>query len=126
MGLDTFVSRSPGRPTLTAEDAAVFGASGLELCGGFYSDGLTSIRGKVYAGLVFEVTGVSLYQDWIDPADVSSMARALDARSADDLARSWDDLTGGGGPGHSSQETAQLKRFFDLCAERGLGLVGWW
>lgn len=126
MGLDTFVSRSPGKPTLTDEDAAAFQASGIDLCGGMYSDGMTSIRGKVYAELVYEVTGVSLYQDWIDPAEVSSLARALDARSADDLARFWDTLGAPGGPGHSSEETATLQRFFDMCAERGLGLVGWW
>jgi hypothetical protein len=126
MGLDTFVSRSPDRPTLTAEDRATFAASGIELCGGMYSDGLTSIRGKVYAELVHQVTGISLYEHWIEPGEVTRLARALDVRSADDLARVWDTLDAPGGPGHSSHETAQLQQFFDICAERGLGLIGWW
>lgn len=125
MGLDTFVSRSPGRPTLSEEDTTAFHVAGFELCGGMYSDGLTSIRGKVYADLVFEVTGISLYEDWIGPGEVTHLARAFDARSADDLARLWDAIAPGR-PRHSSEETAQLQRFFDLCAERGLGLVGWW
>lgn len=126
MGLDTLVSRSPDDVVLTDEDTATFEASGIGLCGGMGSDGVTSIRGKVYAELVLEVTGISLYQEWIGPEDVAKLSRALDARSAEDLARCWDGLDGHGGPAHSSQETAGLKTFFDICAERGLGLIGWW
>lgn len=126
MGLDTLVSRSPDDVVLTDEDTATFEASGIGLCGGMGSDGVTSIRGKVYAELVLEVTGISLYQEWIGPEDVAKLSRALDARSAEDLARCWDGLDGHGGPAHSSQETTGLKTFFDICAERGLGLIGWW
>jgi hypothetical protein len=126
MGLDTFASRSPDDLVLTDEDEAAFRAASIDLCGGVYSDGVTSIRGKVYAELVLEVAGISLYQEWITPEHVLSLSCALEAHSAEDLARLWDGLHGRGGPGHSSRETAELKRFFQVCAARGLGLIGWW
>jgi len=126
MGLDTFASRSAEGQVLSAEDVAFFEGADIDLCGGVYSDGVTSIRGKVYAELVLEVTGVSLYQEWIAPDEVLSLSTALDARSAEDLARLWDSLDVHSGPAHSSQETAQLKAFFRICADRGLGLIGWW
>lgn len=126
MGLDTLVSRSPDDVVLTDEDMAAFVGSGIGLCGGMCSDGVTSIRGKVYADLVLEATGFSLYEAWLGPEDVAKLSCALDARSAQDLARLWDGLDGGGSPTHSSLETANLKMFFDICADRGLGLIGWW
>ena len=126
MGLDTFASRSPDDLVLTAEDAATFEGAGIDLCGGVYSDGVTSIRGKIYATLVLEVTGISLYQGWIGPEDVLNLSAALDAHTAEDLARLWDSLDVREGRGHSSQETAELQSFFRVCAERKLGLIGWW
>lgn len=126
MGLDTYPSRSADDVVLSAEDEAAFQGADIDLCGGIYSDGVTSIRGKVYAQLLLEVTGVSLFQEWIAPAEVAALSRALDAQSAEDLARLWDGLDSRSGPAHSSQETAQLKRFFTVCADRGLGLLGWW
>jgi hypothetical protein len=126
MGLDTFPSRSAEDQVLSAEDVAAFEDADIDLCGGVYSDGVTSIRGKLYAELVLEVSGVPLYQEWIAPDEVLGLARALEAHSAEDLARLWDGLAGPSGPPHSSKETAELMRFFRVCADRGLGLIGWW
>lgn len=126
MGLDTFPSRSPEDQVLSAEDVALFQGADIDLCGGVYSDGVTSIRGKVYAELVLEVTGVSLFQEWIAPDEVLNLARALDTHSAEELALLWDSLDGNRRPAHPSQETAELQRFFRLCADRRLGLIGWW
>jgi hypothetical protein len=36
-----------------------------------------------------------------------------------------DRFTAGGDGSTSSEEMADLQRFFAICAERGLGLVGW-
>lgn len=126
MGLDSLASRSPDEVELSDEDTAAFEASGIDLCGGMGSDGVTSIRGKVYADLVLEATGISLYEEWLAPEDVARLSRALDARSAEELADLWDSIDGRGGSGHSSREAADLRAFFDICAERGLGLIGWW
>jgi hypothetical protein len=120
------VSRPPGHLVLTDEDTARFEASGIDLRGGVFSDGVTSIRARMYADLVFEVTGISLYREWIAPEHVLGLSRAFDARSAEDLARVWDRIDVRRGPGHSAEEMAELKCFFRTCAERGLGLVGWW
>lgn len=126
MGLDTFASRTPDDVVLSDEDVAAFREARVDLCGGIHSDGVTSIRGKVYAELVREATGVSLFQDWIGPDEVLSLSLALDAYSAEDLARLWDGLDGHGEPTHPPHEAAQLALFFRICAERGLGLIGWW
>ena len=75
---------------------------------------------------MLQVTGVSLCQEWIGPEEVQSLSDALEAYSAEDLARLWDSLDVPGGPGHSTLETAELKRFFRVFAERRLGLIGWW
>lgn len=58
IGLDTFARR---------EDTAAFEAADLHLCG-HGSDG-----SKVYSDLVETVTGVSLYQEWIEPTVVAGM-----------------------------------------------------
>ena len=121
MGLDTYAERVQG--ALTREDRSVCEALDLKLCE-WIGDG--SFHGKVHDEVASAVTGVSLYQEWIAPDEVLSLARALDAHSAEDLARLWDGLGVPSGPTHSSQETTELKRFFRVCADRGLGLIGWW
>ncbi|HZL04127.1 MAG TPA: hypothetical protein VFE45_01670 [Coriobacteriia bacterium] len=125
MGLDTYASRSPDDAVLTAEDSAVFEAAGIELCGGIYSDGSVSIRGKVYDDLISEVAEISLYQEWIPPDDVATISRALDEYEAEALVDVWDTADPFRGP-HSSVEAGDLQVFFRLCVERGLGLIGWW
>jgi len=127
MGLDTYASRTPDDTSLTDEDKAAFEASGIDLCGGIWSDGQASIRGKVYDPLVLEVSGLSLYQEWVEPDDVGAIAAALGAHTPEVLARMWDELDWRAPEGgHSSAETADLQAFFHLCASRGLGLIGWW
>jgi hypothetical protein len=126
MGLDTYASRTPEDLMLTAEDEAAFAAAGVDLCGGVCSDGVTSIRGKVYNDLVMEVSGISLYQEWTSPEEVRLISAALDARTPEALVRVWDEVDLRYGPGHAASEAADLQLFFRVCAERGLGLIGWW
>jgi hypothetical protein len=80
-----------------------------------------SFRGKVYAGLVEAITGESLYEEWIPPERVKRMYEALlrcDPRELDD------------GHGHRfgdvEDAVTNLRKFFEVCVERGLGLFGWW
>lgn len=127
MGLDNYAARHP-KGGLTEEDERAFQEAGIDLCGGLESDGVVSFRGKWYDPLVSHVTGVSLYQKWIPPETVSEMAAALNRYTAEELAEVWDEIA----PlpwedsVHSRRETASLQRFFAICAERGLGLIGWW
>ncbi len=130
MGLDNYAARRPDGG-LTKEDRWVFEQAGIDLCGGLTSDGTVSFRGKVYNTLIEKVTGVSLYQKWVDPEEVRLMARALNRYSAEELAIIWDEVEPlpaflGPDAHHSERETADIQRFFSICAERGLGLIGWW
>jgi len=126
MGLDNFASRTPDGPTLTDEDEAAFASAGIEVCGGIFSDGVTSIRGKIYSDLILEVTGESLYQEWLPPEVVRAMALALATHTPVELADTNDVVRVGRSHLSSSEEMADLQRFFAICAERGLGIMGWW
>ena len=122
MGLDNFVSRSPSDVVLTPEDERVFAESGGRLCGGMHSDGVTSFRGKVYELFVSAVTGESLYQEWLPPETVAEMADRLDACDPD-TARERLDLDADFIP--SPGEIRGLRTLFRICADRGLGIIGW-
>ena len=115
MGLDTFAARTPQDEELGEEDSRAF--AGIELCGGMHSGSEGSFRGKVYDSLIEGVTGVSLYQEWIAPEVVREMAAALEACDAEKVAVEFDS---------SPLECEHLRRFFQICGERGLGLIGWW
>lgn len=125
MGLDNYAARHP-KGGLTEEDERAFQEAGIDLCGGLESDGVVSFRGKVYDPLVSHVTGVSLYQEWIPPETVREMAAALNRYTAEELAEIWDQVVPLEDAFHSDNETANLQHFFAICAERGLGLIGWW
>lgn len=122
MGLDNFISRSPDEVVLTPEDERAIADSGVSLCGGMQSDGITSFRGKVYEQFVAAVTGESLYQEWLPPQTVAAMAARLDQ---------WDP-----GTAHeqfsldpdwvpSPREIHDLRKLFHVCADRGLGIIAW-
>ena len=122
MGLDSFASRAPGDVTLTEEDERAFDEAGLKLCGGIYSGAESSFRGKVYAEAVERVSGVNLYQEWIPPETVLAMAKAFEGCDPEAVER---DLAGEPRETTAS-EIGDLRKFFGICAERGLGLIGWW
>jgi hypothetical protein len=122
MGLDNYVSRSPEDVVLTPEDERAFAESGILLCGGINSDGVTSFRGKVYSLFVTEVTGESLYQEWLPPETVAEMADKL-ATCDPDTALEQLDLNADFVP--SPGEIRGLQMLFRICAERGLGIIAW-
>jgi hypothetical protein len=120
MGLDTFAQRGPDAE-LTDEDLRAFEAAEIRLCGGVFSGPTDSFRGKVYSGLIHAITGESLYEEWIPPRRVKRMYEALlrcDPQEFDD--------DHDGRFGDVEEAVLNLRRFFKVCAERGLGLYGWW
>ena len=122
MGLDNFVSRSPDHIVLTPEDERTLRDSGIDLCGGLCSDGVTSFRGKIYDFLVAEVTGVSLYELWLPPETLAEMADKLaecDPENVGERLGLGERFTPNPG------EIRDLTRLFRLCADRGLGLIAW-
>jgi hypothetical protein len=121
VGLDTYAARTQ-RGSLTRADLEAFEEAEIELCGGIHSGGWDSFRGKVYDPVVEHVTGVSLYADWIPPETVRRMARAFERCDPERVARETEQLVYQASPA----EIVGLRKFFEICAERGLGLVGWW
>jgi len=123
MGLDTYAARSPDSG-LTDEDRQAFESANIHLCGGLLSGDAGSFRGKIYERLILHVTGISLYQTWIPPEKVQEMYEALERCNAEQVSQ---ELQGEEWrPGRSSADIDELRKFFKLCVERNLGLVGWW
>jgi hypothetical protein len=122
MGLDNIISRSPDEDMLTPEDERALAESGISLCGGMFSDGVTSFRGKVYDMFVSEVTGVSLYQEWIPPETVAEMADKLTACDPDTVG---EQLGLGEHFTPTPGEIRELRKLFRICGDRGLGIIAW-
>ena len=121
MGLDTFASRSPEDIELTGEDSQAFEQADIQLCGGIFSgngnDG--SFRGKMYVMMVLGITGESLYQDWIPPETVQEMYATLEACDPEQAFQE------NGWHRCSPVDILELRKFFKVCSERGLGLINW-
>lgn len=81
-------------------------------------------RGKIYRELIHHVTGVWIQTTWIPPETVRQMAEAFGSRDPDEVIRRFANEN----PGHRHlpSDVADLRAFFRVCAERGLGLVGSW
>jgi hypothetical protein len=120
MGLDNYAKRGP-EEDLTSDDLAAFEAADIELCGGILSGSADSFRGKVYSELVALVTGEHLYEGWIPPDRVKRMYEALAGCDPEEIAEGYDPRFGDTGV-----QIDNLRKFFRVCAERNLGLIGWW
>jgi hypothetical protein len=96
-----------------------------KLCGGMFSGGGNSFRGKVYANWVDFCTGVSLYEEEI-PADVvaemyEDMYRLT---NPDNFAQFCDE--GFNTYGNSFEEVQDLLKWFEVVKDEGATIVGWW
>jgi hypothetical protein len=68
-----------------------------------------------YESLVLRVTGISLWGS-TSPQEVREMAEALNKYSPQELLKLC-------GRGYTEEEMESLQRFFNICVQRGLGLV---
>ena len=115
MGLDNYAARSPDGD-LTDADLKAFEAADIHL-----GQGSHGFRGKLYEGLITDVTGVSLYEEWIPPEMVRQMWVALERCDPEEVTKDRFYQA-------SSTPSAviELRKFFRVCAERNLGLVSSW
>ena len=129
MGLDLYAAHSP-EDGLTEADLHAFEETGIELCGGIYSGGAGSFRGEVYDTLLINVTSANIYKGWIPPEVVYKMW--LDLKNCDpEKLLAWDQQNyevldqeyRGPGLEQLTADIMELRKFFRVCAERGLGLV---
>lgn len=93
------------------------------LCGGIFSGGGNSFRGKVYNDLVEFFANKSLYEDILEPDDVLEIATALseitEERFNQEFAphNSW---------GITYEEVKQLAEWFRIVAEENGSVVSWY
>lgn len=140
MGLDTFaVTRGEDGEWHVAPDAPF---EGLRLCDGW---GSASIRGKVYAEVVVSATDESLYQERIEADVVAVVANRLRAaveeakRAGPRMGTRQVGVDARGGPKRieypvldvagveiHAGEAEDLARWFEICAEQGYAVDGWW
>jgi hypothetical protein len=115
MGLDNIWKKS--------KDEAGVVEGEFKICGGMFSgSGNDSFRGKVYARLVEDITGVSLYGDpetFETPSEtVKQMADDLEATEwRDSYIQNYD---------IEEQEFKDLVRMFRLHADAGHYLLAWY
>lgn len=91
------------------------------LCGGMFSGGGNSFRGKVYADYVEWVTDVSLYEEIIHNDLVQVMADQLNAVTKEDF-NNWDSNNWN----ITYEEAQDLAKWFSVVASEGGSVVGWW
>lgn len=119
MGLDTFARVTVDGESRSLEDSLF---EGVMLTGGMFSGGGASFRGKVYADLIEEVTGVDLYQERIEPEVVKEMAKKISTYAAKSP-----DCVHEVRPYHCDRcDITHLKRWFQIAAENDAYLHGWW
>jgi hypothetical protein len=131
MGLDIYASRSAEEISLTDADLQAFSDAHIELTRGLFSGDPGSFRGKVYDTLLLDVTHVSLYQAWIPPESVQSMYAALLSCDPAALLASYQEIYAdldqeyrGDSLEELTLKIEELRKFFQVCAGRGLGLMG--
>ena len=100
-------------------DNQAFQEAQKQLCGGIFSGEWGSPK-NVYCTLIFEITGESLYQEWIPPETVKEMYLTLAScdPKGDIIDSDSFDLV--------PCEITELGKFFKVCSVRGLGLINWW
>lgn len=121
MGLDTYavVVKNSGEYKIASRKP--FASIPPVLVGGLLSgngDG-PSFRGKVYNDYVQEVTGESLYQEFIPTEKVKEMANKLEEAVKE---RKFAEVTNP----VSAEEAHALTQWFRVCAENGYAVIGWW
>ena len=131
MGLDNYASRFKEDIFLTETDLQAFSDAEINLWGGLFSGDDGSFRGEMYDLLLLDVTGVSPLQAWIPPEIVQEMYQALLYCAPatilymyqQDFADREEEYRG---PSLEELTTniLELRKFFRVCADRGLGLIG--
>ena len=121
MGLDTFPSRSEEIAELSEADMKAFEYENINLCEGLFTEGYASFRGKVYASVVFKITGVSLFNYWIPPETVYDMWKAFEDCDPEEF-----DENNIGIRNSDPYSINELRKYFKVCSKQKLGLVGCW
>jgi hypothetical protein len=90
-------------------------------------DGWAMFRGKVFDTVVQQITGQTLYVEWMPPSTVQGVARKLEEY----VAAPWklppsEDMDPTGWEFWTIQEIAEIARMFRAYGDAGYGLFGSW
>jgi hypothetical protein len=128
MGLDNFASHFEELTWLSPEDCQAFSDADINLCIGG-SPG--SFRGREYETLVLNITGVWLGKPWIMPEIVQEMYLMLMKCDPETLLERYrqidlelDQEYSGDGLEKITEDILELRKFFQICVDRGLGPIG--
>jgi len=130
MGLDTFAAYGKDHHRYDPNPEASnllpnFLFPDNKLCGGMFSGGGNSFRGKVYADWVDFCTGVSLYEEEISSDVVAEMYEDMyRLTNPDNFAEFCNE--GFNTYNISFEETQDLLEWFKVVKDEGATIVGWW
>jgi hypothetical protein len=112
MGLDNYWRTEDGQP------ATIEG--NFRICGGICSgNGHDSFRGQVYSSVVEAITGISLYEDNLEPHVIDDMNDKIQECPYDE-AKNYSQY------GLSEEEWKDFKTMWDAHARAGHSLTSWW
>jgi hypothetical protein len=115
MGLDTYAYYKNAEGKSERMPDHLFTGVG-SLCGGLFSGGGASFRGKVYAGFLANYIGVNLYQD--ENHKIAGVADAIQNWLDSNPHLEFSDI--------SRQEIQCLSQWFRVVETHGGFVVGWW
>lgn len=98
------------------------------LCGSMFTDGQSSIRGKVYADFIDEVCDVSIYQQKLKTNDLQRIITQLSlyCMNMEDLFNGDELDTIHAKHGFSLDEIKALLLWFERVKENNGQVIGWW
>jgi hypothetical protein len=131
MGLDTYAAYGKGHHKYN-DDPQVSNLvpdelfSENKLCGGLFSGGGNSFRGKVYNDWVQYCTGVSLYEEEI-PADVvEQMYKALSNQTNPVIFGEFNNSGCNDTYQIDFEQAQDILEWFKVVNDEGASIVGWW
>lgn len=98
------------------------------LCGSMFTDGNSSIRGKVYAGFIENVCGVDIYQEKLPSEDLQRIVTQLSVycAGADDEICGEDSYTEHKVWEMGLDEVKALLDWFKIVKDNNGQVIGWW
>ena len=115
MGLDTYAYHKTAEGKSEMMPDHLFTGVG-SLCGGLFSGGGSSFRGKVYAGFLHNAIGLDLYQE--ENHNIAGVADLLENWLESNPDLEFSDI--------SRAEILALAAWFRVVEQNGGFVVGWW
>lgn len=115
MGLDTYAYHTNAEGKREPMPDQLFTGVG-SLCGGLFSGGGASFRGKVYAGFLHNAIGLNLYQE--ENHNIAGVADRLENWLESNPDLEFSDI--------SREEIGCLAQWFRVVETNGGFVVGWW